>query len=78
MHTDAELTDPWTISAEINVELEHYLAEDYSDIHLSSPEFFDGPNSGDITGSDSESMFDFVTEFEADSAFKFMLGARRF
>ncbi|KAJ7437503.1 hypothetical protein FB451DRAFT_1378575 [Mycena latifolia] len=71
---NTEPTDPSKISAEINDELEHYLAGQYPDIGLSTVEFFNGSGSGDITGSNGESIFDSVPDFEADSALSFDTG----
>ncbi|KAJ7861605.1 hypothetical protein B0H13DRAFT_1900445 [Mycena leptocephala] len=59
---------PLTFSAEVNDELERYLAGDYSDCDEASSTYpFSDYDSGTITGSDVESIFDLVPDPETDT-----------
>ncbi|KAJ6629776.1 hypothetical protein B0H10DRAFT_2184132 [Mycena sp. CBHHK59/15] len=59
-------TDPRAISGEINDDYERYLAGNYDSIELSSFDSSEVSDSCDTTGSDCASIFDSVTDFEAD------------
>ncbi|KAJ6572974.1 hypothetical protein B0H10DRAFT_1964262 [Mycena sp. CBHHK59/15] len=59
-------TDPRAISGEINDDYERYLAGNYDRIGLSSFDSSEVSDSCDTTGSDCASIFDSVTDFEAD------------
>ncbi|KAJ6543714.1 hypothetical protein DFH09DRAFT_1088578 [Mycena vulgaris] len=72
MHADTEPTDPRAISGEIDGDCERYLAGDYDSIELSSFDSSEVSDSCDTTGSDCASIFDSVTDFEAD----FLLSSR--
>ncbi|KAJ7853248.1 hypothetical protein B0H13DRAFT_1904230 [Mycena leptocephala] len=69
---EPDITDesqrPLTFSAEFNDELERYLAGDYSDCDEASSTYpFSDYDSGTITGSDVESIFDLVPDPETDT-----------
>ncbi|KAJ6543287.1 hypothetical protein DFH09DRAFT_42192 [Mycena vulgaris] len=68
MHADTEPTDPRAISGEIDGDYERYLAGDYDSIELSSFDSSEVSDSCDTTGSDCGSIFDSMTDFEADSS----------
>jgi hypothetical protein len=59
--------DPWMTSTEINDDYERYLADEYDNIELRFSDTSQVSDSGDIIESDSSSIFDSVTEFEAES-----------
>ncbi|KAJ6622390.1 hypothetical protein B0H10DRAFT_2187537 [Mycena sp. CBHHK59/15] len=69
MNIDAlKPTDPWTTPTEIDDDYKHYLAGQYDNIELSFSDTSEVSYSGEITETDSSSIFDSATEFEADSS----------